>query len=181
MFLEPHAGVSIPNRTSISDFCMVRAIIIIIDFIMAYCRGGSMGGTGGAPYFWQSQFFILHCIQCLKNIFEIEFGFYSGRNPRSFWKCGGPGGVGLCVCVCESKSWPLLFFCSAKASFWIISEVILIPKIYARLQEIASLFSKISGEASRRRWRFRRSVRGFAPLMPPFPKFLDPPMYCVSI
>jgi len=41
------------------------------------------------------------------------------------------------------------------------------PKIYARLQEIASNFSKFSGEAPRRRSRFRRSVRYFAPL--PFP------------
>jgi len=58
-----------------------------------------------------------------------------------------------------------------------ISEAILIPKIYARLQEIASNFSKFSGEAPqthRRRSRLRRSVRGFALLSdPPFPKFLD--------
>jgi len=38
-------------------------------------------------------------------------------------------------------------FCSAKAQFWMISEAILIAKIYARLQEIASNFSKFSGEA----------------------------------
>jgi len=58
-----------------------------------------------------------------------------------------------------------------------ISEAILIPKIYARLQKIASNFSKFSGEASRRRSRLRRSVRGFATLPGPlFPKFLDPPL-----
>jgi len=34
-------------------------------------------------------------------------------------------------------------FCSAKAQFWMIFEAILIPKIYARLQEIASNFFKI--------------------------------------
>jgi len=48
-----------------------------------------------------------------------------------------------------------------------ISEAILIPKIYARVQEIASNFSKFSGgspHAPRRRSRLRRSVRGFAPL-----------------
>jgi len=56
-------------------------------------KGGSRGP--GSPYFWQSQFYFLHCIQCLKNIVEIKFGFYiDGRNPRSFWKC-----VGVCVCV----------------------------------------------------------------------------------
>jgi len=36
--------------------------------------GADPGGAGGPPaYFWQSQFYFLHCIQCLKNIFEIEF------------------------------------------------------------------------------------------------------------
>jgi len=53
-----------------------------------------------------------------------------------------------------------------------ISEAILIPKIYARLQEIASNFSKFSGggpQNPRRRSRLRRSVRGFAALQPPRP------------
>jgi len=54
-----------------------------------------------------------------------------------------------------------------------ISEAILIPKIYARLQEIASNFSKFSGEA------LEPSVlgSGLRPLTgPPFLKFLDPPL-----
>jgi len=58
-------------------------------------RGGSRKAGGPPLYFWRSQFYFLHCIQCLKNIFEIEFGFYTGRNPRIFWRCGG----GVCVCV----------------------------------------------------------------------------------
>jgi len=33
-----------------------------------------------------------------KNIFEIEFGFYSGRNPRSSWKCVG------CMLVCVNQN-----------------------------------------------------------------------------
>jgi len=46
------------------------------------------------------------------------------------------------------------------------------------LHKIAYNFLKFSGEASRRRSRLRRSVRGFTPLPPPpFPKFLDPPLY----
>jgi len=53
------------------------------------------------------------------------------------------------------------------------------PK-YARLQEIASNFSKFSGggpQNPHQRSRLRRSVRGFAPLPGlPFPKFLDPPL-----
>jgi len=65
-----------------------------------------------------------------------------------------------------------------------ISEAILIPKIYARLQKIASNFSKFPGggpQTPRRRSRLRRSVWGFAPLPPPLPKFLDPPVGTVSL
>jgi len=82
------------------------------------------------------------------------------------------GSVGVYACVCESKSWPLLLFGAAKAQLWMISEAILIPKIYARLQEIASNFSKFSRGGTlipRRRSSLWRSVRGFAPLpSPPF-------------
>jgi len=49
-----------------------------------------------------------------------------------------------------------------------ISEAILIPKIYARLQEIASNFPKFSGGGLRS--GLRRLVRGFAPLPAPFSK-----------
>jgi len=89
----------------------------------------------GPPIFGKVNviFFTLYTMS--KNIFEIEFGFYSGRNPRNVWKCGG-------VCVC---AWieivAATVFCSAKARFWMISEAIMIPKIYARLQKIASNFS----------------------------------------
>jgi len=54
-----------------------------------------------------------------------------------------------------------------------ISEAILIPKIYARLQEIASNLKKILGESPqtpRRRSRLRRSVRGFVLLPGPLSK-----------
>jgi len=46
------------------------------------------------------------------------------------------GSVGVYACV---RVWieivAATVFCSAKAQFWMISEAILIPKIYARLQE----------------------------------------------
>jgi len=48
----------------------------------------------------------------------------------------------------------------------------MMPKICARLQKIASNFSKFSGGGPQT--PHRRSVRGFAPLPPPLPKFLDP-------
>jgi len=41
-----------------------------------------------------------------KYFFEIEFGFYSGRNPMSVWKCGG-----VCVCVNRNRGrYCFLFF-----------------------------------------------------------------------
>jgi len=132
-------------------------------------RGGSGGGPG-PPIFGKVSFIFYIVYNVWKNIFEIEFKFNSGRNPTGFWKCGG-----VCVCV-WIEIVAATVFCSAKAPFWIISEAILIPKIYARLQEIASNFSKFSGEAPRRRSRHWRSVRGFAPLPAPFLKFLDPPL-----
>jgi len=63
-----------------------------------------------------------------------------------------------------------------------ISEAILIPKIYARLQEIASNFTKFSGQglpdpppalAPSALGSRLRPLTG-----PPFPKFLDPPLIC---
>jgi len=61
-----------------------------------------------------------------------------------------------------------------------ISEAILIPKIYARLQEIASNFSKFSGGGPPDpppALRPSALVSGLRPLTgPPFPKFLDPPL-----
>jgi len=46
---------------------------------------------------------------------------------------------GVCVCV-WIEIVAATVFCSAKAQFWMISEAILIPKMYARLQEMASNF-----------------------------------------
>jgi len=60
-------------------------------------RGGSRGPGDPAPYRWQSQFYFFIVYNVWKNIFEIEFWFYSGWNPRSFL---GSMGVYACVCVC---------------------------------------------------------------------------------
>jgi len=43
----------------------------------------------------QFNFFTLYTMS-EEFFFEIEFEFYSSRNPRSFWKCGG---VTVCMCV----------------------------------------------------------------------------------
>jgi len=76
--------------------------------------GADPGGARGAhPLFLAKSilFFTLYTMS-EKHIFEIEFGFYGGRNPRNFWKCGG-----VCVCVCEMKSWPLLVFVLQRPNF----------------------------------------------------------------
>jgi len=86
---------------------------------------------------------------------HICIWFYIGWNQRSFL-----GSVEVSVCLCDpiglhdksvvfyliSVGFEIVaatVFCSAKAQFWMISEAILIPIIYARLQEIASNFFKI--------------------------------------
>jgi len=64
------------------------------------------------------------------------------------------------------------------------TEAILIPKIYARLQEIASNFSKFCGGSppdSPPALAFSALGSGLRPLTgPPFPKFVDSPLYMVS-
>jgi len=67
---------------------------IIITNVTLYRSGYRRGGR--APYFWQSHFYFLHCIQCLKNIFEIEFDFIVAEIRGVF----GSVGVYACVCVC---------------------------------------------------------------------------------
>jgi len=64
-----------------------------------------------------------------------------------------------------------------------ISEAILIPKIYARLQNIASNFSKFYGGGPQTPAGARAFGARFeaSPLTgPPFPKFLDPPLVLVA-
>jgi len=60
-----------------------------------------------------------------------------------------------------------------------ISEAILIPKIYARLQEIASNFSKFTGGGPQTPAGARVFGARFgasSPYRASFPKFLDPPV-----
>jgi len=137
-----------------------------INLLLQYCSSIAGADPGGAdPLFWQNQFYFLHCIQCLKKIcLKLNLDFIVAEIRGVF------GSVwGVCVCV-WIEIVAATVFCSAKAPFWMICEAILIPKIYGRLQEIASNFSKFSGEAPRPRSRLRRSVRGFAPLPGPLSK-----------
>jgi len=128
---------------------------------------------GGPPIFGKVNFIFLHCIQCMKKIFlKLNFDF---RPIVAEIRVFGSVGVYVCVSVWSHRPTRQISrflsniggfrnrgrycFCSAKAQFWMISDAILIPKIYARLQEIAS-------------------VRAFAPLPgPPFQNFWIRPWY----
>jgi len=60
-------------------------------------QGRIQGGRGPAPHFWQSQFYFLHCIQCLKKIFlKLNFDFIVAE----IWGVFKSVGVYACVCVC---------------------------------------------------------------------------------
>jgi len=124
-------------------------------------------GGPGPPYFWQSQFYFLHCIQCLnKIVLKLNFDFIVAEIRGVFLEVWG---VYTCVCLCDpiglhDKSVVFLSniggfrncgrYCFLFCKGPILNEAILIPRIYARLQQIASNFSKFSWEASRRRSRF---------------------------
>jgi len=139
-------------------------------------RGGFRGA--GSPYFWQSQFYFFYIVYNVwKNIFE--FKFYSGRNPRIFWKYGRC----MRVCVCESKSWPLPFFVQQRPNFeWY--PYYLRPfwsqKNMPDCRKMHLFFSKFSwGGPPDLPSALAPSAHssGLRPLTgPPFPKFLDPPL-----
>jgi len=95
---------------------------------------------------------------------EIEFGFYSGGNPRSFWKCGG-------VCECVNRNRGRYCFLFSKGPILNDIRGHSDPKIYARLQEIASNFSKFSGEAPRPPADARAFVARFGASPPYAPLF----------
>jgi len=116
---------------------------------------------GGPPplFLAKSVLFFYTVHNVWKNIFEIEFWFYSDRNPRSFWKCGGC--MRLCLCDPIGLHDKSVVFLSNIGVFRIYGRYCFLfykgpflndirghywfQLIYARLQEIASNFSKFSG------------------------------------
>jgi len=71
-------------------------------------------GSARAPsIFGKVTLIFLHCIQCLKKIFlKLNLDFIVAEIRGVFGSVGG-----VCVCVCESKSWPLLFFAQQRPNF----------------------------------------------------------------
>jgi len=138
---------------------------------LKYCHstgvsGGSRGPGGpGRPIFGKVNL-IFYIVYDVWKKLKLNLDFIVAEIRGVFGSVGS-----VCVCV-WIEIVAATVFCSAKAQFWMISEAILIQKICARLQEIASNFSKFSGgglQTPRRRLRLRRSVRGFTPLPgPPF-------------
>jgi len=65
--------------------------------------GGSRGP--GPPIFNKVNLIFLHCIQCVKKIFlKLNLDVIVAEIREVFRS------MGVYACVCESKSWPLLFF-----------------------------------------------------------------------
>jgi len=165
-------------------------------YICTVVRGGSMGAR---PLFLAKSilFFTLYTMS-EKMFLKLNFDFIVAEIRGVFGSVGGVCGV--CVSVWSHR--PTLqisrfylisvgfeivastVFCSAKAQFWMISDAILIPKIYARLQEIASNFSKFSGGGPPDLAPALAPLAlgsGLRPLTePPFPKFLDPPLIVIN-
>jgi len=74
------------------------------------------------------------------------------------------GSVGMYACVCKSKSWPLLFFVPQRPNFEWYPRPFWSQKYTPDCRKSHLIFQNFMGEAP----QTSRSVRGFAPLPPPF-------------
>jgi len=127
--------------------------------------GGSRGAGGPASLFSaKSILFSTLYTMSEKDCFEIEFGFYSCRNPRSFWKCWGC----MRVCVNRNRGRYCFLFCKGP----ILNDIRghSDPKKYMPdCRKSHLLFQKFLGRP-RRRSRPRRSVGALPPTGPPLSK-----------
>jgi len=103
-----------------------------------------------------------------KNILKLNFDFIVAEIRGVF------GSVGVYACVCEWKSWPLLFFVQQRPNLNDIrghSD----PKNICQIARNRIYFFKMfwgRTPGPRRRARFG----ALPPYWAPFPKFLDPPL-----
>jgi len=104
MYSTPANVAPTPNTSEGNGFQTIACAQLPVSMHRAdSCQRRIQGGPP-PPIFGKVNFIFYIVYNVWKSIFEIEFTFYSGQNP-SFWKCWG-----MYACVCESKSWPLLFF-----------------------------------------------------------------------
>jgi len=96
---------------ALSDNRIVRIIEILIDHTLV--RGGSRGAEGsGPPIFGKVNFIFFTLYTMSEKIFlKLNLDFIVAEIRGVF------GSVGVYACVCESKSWPLLFFVQQRPNF----------------------------------------------------------------
>jgi len=85
------------------------------------------------------------------------------------------GSVGVYACVCESKSWPLLFFVLQRPHFELYPRPFWSQKYMTECRKSHLIFQNFLGRPPAGGRTFARIAP--APLYrPPFPRFLDPPL-----
>jgi len=141
-------------------------------------RGGSMGGR--APLFLAKSILFSTLYTMSEKIFlKLNLVFIVAEIRGVF------GSVGVYACVCESKSWPLLFFVLQRPhfewyprSFWSQKYMPDCRKSHLILQNFPGRPPSPTAGARAFGARFRASPIYRAP----FSKFLDPPLfeYCIS-
>jgi len=125
---------------------------------MTYNQWRIQGGRGAwAPLFLAKPIYI----QCLKKIFmKLNLDFIVAKIRGVFGSVGG-----VYACVCESKSWPLLFFVQQRPNSEWYPRPFWSQKYMPDCRKSHLIFQNFLGEAPqtpRRRSHFRRSVRDFA-------------------
>jgi len=158
---------------------------------------GRIAGARASLFLAKSVLFLYIVYNVWKNIFEIEFWFYSGRNPRSFWKCGGCLRARVCVCVIPwAYTTNQSFFYLISVGFEIVAATVFLfckgpilrpfwsQKYMPDCRKSHLIFQNFLGKAPRPPAGARAFGARFGALPPylaPFPKFLDPPMIAITI
>jgi len=87
-----------PKDAHMLDLLLTLTVLQYLSYTVQLVTSGGSRGSG-PPYFWQSQFNFFYIVYNVwKNIFEIEFGFYSGRNRMKFLEVWG------CMRVCVNRN-----------------------------------------------------------------------------
>jgi len=139
-------------------------------FLHSVTQGRIQGGLG-APIFGKVNFIFYIVYNVWRNIFEIEFGFYSGRNPRNFWKCGG-----VSVCVWIEIVAATVFFVLQRPHFEWYPRPFWSQKYMPDCRKSHLIFQNFLGRPPAGARAFGAWFGASTPYWAPFPKFLDPPL-----